>query len=128
MAVPVFSHLRKLSGLAFVGILATVGYGYAAGNTVPPSNAGDGVGAVSGFTVSNIHYGLNTSSPQNLATLDFDINPVMPAGGAVRVSINGGSTWLPAGDCTASGADVTCTISGTVTVTSVTDLRVVAAQ
>ena len=119
---------RKLSGLALVEILAMVGYGYAASNTVPASNAGDGAGLVSGFDVSNIHYGLDSSDPTELASISFDISPAMPAGGAIRVSVDDGSSWLPAGDCGASGTDVTCTISGAVTVTSVTQLRVVAAQ
>ena len=119
---------RKLSGLVLVGILAMVGYGYAAGNTVQTSNAGDGAGAVSGFDVTNIHYGLDASSPENLSSIEFDTNPAVPAGGSVRVSIDDGTSWLPAGDCAASGATVTCTLSGTVTVAAVTDLRVVAAQ
>lgn len=118
---------RKLAGLALVGILAMVGYGYAAGNTVPTSNAGDGVGAVSGYTVSAIHYNLNASSPQNLSSIDFTVAPAVPVTGAVRVSIDNGTSWLAANACTVTGGtSVSCTTTSTVS--SVTNLRVVAAQ
>lgn len=119
---------RRLVGLALVGMLAMVGYGYAATNTVDPSNAGDGVGAVSGYTISNIHYGLDSNTPSNLASIEFDTNPVLPSNGSVRVSVDDGASWLPSGDCSVSGATVTCGVTTTVAVEDVTLLRVVAAQ
>lgn len=118
---------RKMWLIALCVVLASLGYGYAAGNTVPTSNAGDGVGAVSGYTVSAIHYNLNASSPQNLSSIQFTVAPAVPVTGAVRVSIDNGTSWLAANACTVTGGtSVSCTTTSTVS--SVTDLRVVAAQ
>jgi hypothetical protein len=118
---------RRIAGLALVAIVATLGYGYAASNTVPTSLAGDGAGNVSGFTISNIHYNLNTSNPQNLTSVTFTVAPAVPAGGGVRASVDNGVSWLAAGACTVSGGtSVSCTTANPVS--GVTTLRVVAAQ
>ena len=118
---------RNIAGLGLVAIVALTGYGYAAGNTVPGSNAGDGAGSVSGFTVSAIHYNLNSSTPSNLTSVTFTVAPAVPAGGAVRVSIDNGVSWLAAGACTVTGGtSVSCTTASSVS--AATNLRVVAAQ
>ena len=65
---------RTLILVALALILAATSYGFAAANTVPGSNAGDGSGAVSGYTISNIHYILNTTNPANIDTVTFSTN------------------------------------------------------
>lgn len=59
-------------GLALV--LTTAAYGFAAANTVPDSKAGDGTGAVSGYTVSNVTYYLEASDPSKLDKVTFTLD------------------------------------------------------
>jgi hypothetical protein len=118
--------LFGLRRLAFAAVLATVAaasYGFAAANTVPASRAGDGSAAVSGYTISNVHYNLDFLNPQQLASVTFTISPAVPATGTVRISTDGGATW---GATCGTGSNITCTTSASVA--SVTSLRVVAAQ
>ena len=127
VALRILSSPRKLAGLALLGIVSMSAYGYAASNTVPTSLAGDGAGNVSGFTISNIHYNLNSSNPQNLTSVTFTVAPAVPAGGGVRASLDNGVSWLAAAACTITGGtNVTCTT--TAGVSTVSTLRVVAAQ
>jgi hypothetical protein len=127
---------RSLILLVLGLIFAAASYGFAATNTVPASNAGDGAGAISGYTISNIHYTLNTSNPANIDTVTFNTAPaistVAPAG-TVKVQIAQGAatTWH---NCTVA-ASVSCDLTqdsggaaSTVTALGVTNLRVVAAQ
>lgn len=115
--------IRRLVISAAIAAVAAASYGFAAGNTVPGSRAGDGSAAVSGYTVTNVHYNLNASNPQQLSSVTFTISPAVPPTGTVRVSTDGGATW--GATCT-TGASITCTTSASVA--SVTGLRVVAAQ
>lgn len=116
---------RRLLLLAALGIVAMATVGYAASNTVPGSNAGDGYGAVSGYTVSNIHYGLG-SNPAIATSVTFDISPALLAGGDVRLSFDSGTTWTAAGDCTGT-TSITCNNTN-LSVASLQNLRIVAAQ
>lgn len=108
---------------AAFAVVAGASYAFAASNTVPASKAGDGAAAVSGYAVTNIHYNLNTSNPQALSSVTFTIAPAVPPTGTVRVSLDGGVTWVST--CT-TGASITCTTSAPVA--GITGLRVVAAQ
>lgn len=116
---------RRLIMLGILGLIAITTIGFAATNTVPASNAGDGQAAISGYTVTNVHYTLDTTSPSNVTQVSFTLSPALPVGGATRISLNGGSTWLAAGACTGT-SNVTCT--ATVAVSALSNLRVVAAQ
>ncbi len=112
--------------LLLAGLLAVSGaavYGYAAANTVPASRAGDGSAAVSGYTITNVHYNLDAVNPQQLSSITFTISPAVPSGGTVRVSTDGGVTWTA--PCS-TGTSITCT--STAAVSSILGLRVVAAQ
>ncbi len=118
---------RRLVAVAVFSIVAVSALGFAATNTVPASNAGDGSGTVSGYTISNIHYNLNATNPSTANGVTFDTAPSVPATGTVHVSFDGGTTWSPA--CSVSGATVTCTFSTPQPIgASFTSLRVVAAQ
>ena len=55
--------------------IATAVYGYAATNTVPNSSAGSGSGTISGYTVTNVAYTLNSTTPTNLDQVTFTIAP-----------------------------------------------------
>jgi len=66
---------RTLFAIMLVLILSVAVYGFAAANTVPASSAGDGAGAITGYTISSIHYTLNPANPGNIQTVRFTIAP-----------------------------------------------------
>ena len=117
---------RRLLTIGALGLVAAATVGYANSNTVPGSNAGDGTGTVSGYTVSNIHYTLDSTNPANATSVSFNTLPVMTGTSTRRISLDNGANWLPAGNCTGT-APVVCTLSGA-TVLSLTTIRLVAAD
>jgi len=88
-------------------ILAASVYGFAAANTVPDTYAGDGSGSISGYTITNVVYGLTTadSDPTDIDQISFTLSA---AASEVYVSFDGGTSWT---DCSGgiSGTSVTCT-------------------
>src|SRR3954453_11075119 len=84
--------LKKISSARFlVGLVASLAiaggaYAFTASNTVPTSNVGAGSGAVSGYTVTNLHYGLNATTPSNFDSLTFTVNPAIPSTATGKVS------------------------------------------
>jgi hypothetical protein len=123
--------VRRLAVLGLFAILAVAAVGFAALNTVPPSNAGDGSNVIGGYTVQNIHYVLDSADPQLLDEVEFEI--VDPATGlppvSVQARVNAGA--FVACSNTASGGGVTdweCPLPGGTTVAAATSLQIVAAQ
>jgi len=82
--------------------LAAGAYSYTAANIVPSSQAGDGTGIVSGYTVSAIHYNLG-ATPTNVSTVTFNLDSTPIAGSTLKVKIAG--TWYA---CTNVAAALTC--------------------
>lgn len=128
------SRLTRFA-VAFVAAAAVAGgaYAFTAANTVPNSNAGSGAGTVSGYTVTNVHYALNATTPVNIDSLTFTVNPVIPNTGTGKVIVQaalttgGPSTYT----CTtnAAGDIVTCaTTTPQLTADKLSSLTVVAAQ
>ncbi len=127
---------RKISIL--VGVFAALAisggaYAFTSSNTVPLSTAGAGAGAVSGYTVTNLHYVLNAATPSNIDSLTFTISPADPSTGTGKVTIAAAlSTGGPTNyTCTTDtpGTTVTCpTTSPQLTATLLTGVTVVAAQ
>lgn len=100
-------------------VLAGATYAFAASNTVPDTLAGDGEGAVTGYTVSGIEY---TTSNGNITGVSFDLNA---DASVVQAAMNGGSLVT----CTGATTSWTCDFSGSpVTVLAAVSLRVVAVQ
>ena len=66
--------------IAVVASMAIAGgaYAFTAANTVPASNAGAGVGTVSGFTITNLHYGLNATDADEHRLADVHRQPGHP--------------------------------------------------
>jgi hypothetical protein len=96
-----------------------------AANTVPASKAGDGSGAISGYTVSAVHYNLNATNPQNIDSVTFTLDSVPVAGSTVKIKlVAAGSTWF---SCTMTGANASCTTTGA-TVVAADQLNVVVAD
>ena len=104
-------------------MLAVSAYAFAAANTVPTTKAGDGAGAISGYTVSNVVYNLNSSDPTLLDSVDFTLDAA-----ATNVQIKlvaAGSQWY---SCSVvSGNDWTCdTTTPAQSVSTMDELEVVA--
>jgi len=121
--------------LAVVVALAVGGgaYAFTASNTVPTSTAGAGSGSVSGYTVTNLHYALDATTPANIDSLTFTITPAVPSTGTGKVIISAAlSTGGPTNYTCATdtgGTNVTCaTISPQLTAALLTGVTVVAAQ
>ncbi len=116
---------RRMVLAGLLGIVALATVGYANSNTVPGSNAGDGSGAISGYTVSGIHYTLDSSNPANTTSIGFTVNTAIPNTGTKRISLDGGTTWLSSGACS---GNTTISCNAAVSVASLTSLRIVAAD
>ncbi|MCO5201735.1 MAG: hypothetical protein M9925_08565 [Chloroflexi bacterium] len=113
---------RRLAVLAVFAIVAVSALGFAANNTVPASKAGDGVGAITGYTVSNIHYELDSSNPAEIDEVHFSLDA---AANTVRVAVNGTNS----SSCTNTIAnDWECLMPSGVGVNAANELRVVAAD
>jgi len=109
------------AGVAGLVVAATV-MGLAASNTVPGTKAGDGASTITGYTVSNVTYTLDSTNPQNLQRVEFDLDD---EASVVKVRLQTGGTWY---DCTnTSGYHWRCDTSGQA-VAGANELRVVAAQ
>ena len=108
--------------LALMALLATAAYAVTATNVVPATRAGDGSGTVSGYTISNVVYTLNNSSPQNIDNWQFDLDAAASSVQSKLVSASGTYTTCVHG----AGFHWTCTLS--TTVASANQLRVIAVQ
>ncbi|HVS84543.1 MAG TPA: hypothetical protein VHD91_02810 [Gaiellaceae bacterium] len=126
-----------LGRLLVTGVAAAVvaggAYAFTAANTVPTGTAGSGSGTVSGFTVTNLHYALNATTPTNIDSLTFTINPAIPSSSSGKVEISAAlSTGGPNNyACTtdSAGTTVTCpTTSPQLTAALLNSVTVVAAQ
>ena len=111
---------RTLFAILLVLILSVAVYGFAAGNNVPASFAGDGSGAISGYDITNIHYALNPANPGNIQTVTFTIAPA--SAGDVRITMDG-ATWST---CTNTAGAVSCNVAQPALTAA--NLRVVAAE
>ena len=109
--------------VSMAALLLAIGvYAYAASNTVPGSEAGSGSGAISGYTVSSVAYGLNATTPTNIDSVTFTIAPT--SAGTVKVQLASGGSWYT---CSNTSGSVSCTTtSPQATVAAATQLTVVA--
>ena len=110
--------------IAAAAALAFAAYAFTAANTVPASKAGDGNGAISGYTVSNIAYTLDATDAANIESVAFDLDA---AAGTVKAKVV--ATTLTYTDCANTGGNSwSCNIEPDPTVLSADDLRVIAVQ
>ncbi|MEM7092562.1 MAG: hypothetical protein AAF567_06140 [Actinomycetota bacterium] len=116
--------LRAVIAAVVVAFLTFAGSSaLTASNTVPTSQAGDGSGTVTGFTITNVSYTLDTTDPSNLDSVDFDTDT---AAGEVEVQLESSGDWY---ECTETGTSVSCdTSSPAMAVADITELRVVAVE
>lgn len=103
-------------------VFATSAYAFAAANTVPASFAGEGASVTSGYTVTNVVYNLNATTPSNIDSVAFTLNA---AASTVKVRLVTSGSYFT---CTnPSGNNWNCTTTGT-TVAAADEFRVVATQ
>ena len=116
----------RLSKLFFIVLIvlvfATAAFAFAASNTVPASFAGEGSSVTSGYTVSNVVYTLNATTPSNIDSVAFTLNATAAT---VKVRLVTTGSYFT---CTnPSGNNWTCTTTGS-TVAAADEFRVVATQ
>ena len=102
-------------------VFATAAFAFAASNTVPASYAGEGASVTSGYTVSNVVYNLNATTPSNIDSVAFTLNA---AASTVKVRLVTTGSYFT---CTNVGLNWTCNTAG-VTVAAADEFRVVATQ
>lgn len=105
---------------ALVAVLSVTGYAFTAGNTVPNATVGQGVNTISGYTLSNVAYNLNSTNPGDIDTVTFTIAPATAT--TVKAQLYGAGTWYT---CTNTAGSVSCTTTGA-TAALATALNVVA--
>ncbi len=117
------SRAFKVLLIALVAfVFAGIATAFAAANTVPGTYAGDGSGAISGYTVSNIEYTLNNTNPADIDAVSFTLSATART---VRIQLSSNGTWYSCSNT--SGNNWSCTTSGA-SVLNATSLRVVAVQ
>ena len=115
---------RVVGAVVIAAVLAVGAYAFTATNTVPGTSAGAGSGTISGYTVSNVQYQLNNTTPTNIDSMTFTLSA--SAATAKAKVVSGSSTYT---DCSiAGGVNVTCDFSPDVAVTSADQLSVIATQ
>jgi hypothetical protein len=122
--------MQKSSKILFILLLALIlsvgAYAFAASNTVPGSVAGDGEGAISGITITDIHYNISNADPSTISSVVLTTSVAVPATVEVQIKlVDAGTTWYT---CAApSGTTITCTTTGADVVTA-DKLRVLASD
>ncbi len=123
-------RLRLIALVILALVLSAAVYGFANANSMPAdSYAGDGQVAVSGFTISNIHYSLNATTPANVDEISFTLNRAVAAGGTHKLVVTHSGTDYSF-DCDLDTIAPTCDLTGgtTMTVLGITNLRIIAAD
>jgi uncharacterized membrane protein len=121
--------VRKRRTLVIAMVIAIVAgaatYAFTASNTLPAStSAGSGAAAISGYTVSGVAYNLNATTPTNIDSVSFTINPGTAS--TVKAQLASGGQWY---QCTNTAGSVSCaTTSPQATVTTASQLTVIAAN
>ena len=106
-----------------IAIISVSAYAFAAANTVPATKAGDGLGVVSGYTVTSVAYTLNGTDPSTLDSVSFDLGAAATQVKVQLVATTG--SWYA---CTlTAGTTWSCDTTG-LTVSTIDQLRVVAAS
>jgi hypothetical protein len=121
------AHAHLIAAVAIALVLTTAAYAFAAANTVNPSSAGDGSGAISGYTIGSQSYDLNNTDPTMVDAASFSVTPLAgnPAPALVKVQFNGAGTWYTATNPSGTTWSVDLS-SASVSVTSLTSMRVIA--
>lgn len=128
MFLGIFGSFGKIALLVAVLGVAAGTYAFTASNTVDPSKAGDGTGNITGYTITAIHYVLNSTNPANVDSFTFTTSSAPITGSTIKVKTPSGGSWITCGN---SGTTVTCPSTGTlssVTVVSLDTMQIVIAD
>lgn len=114
----------KFFVVLLVLIFATAAFAFAATNTVPVTYAGEGASVTSGYTVTNVVYNLNATTPSNIDTVTFTLNA---AASTVRIRLVTTGSYY---SCTnTAGFNWSCTTTAPqATVAAADELRVIATE
>jgi len=122
-----FRNFKVLFVAMIVIALAGSAYAFAAANTIPASSVGSGVSTVSGYVISNIEYNFVSGNPDEIATIEFDLdkpaNTVKIQLDATAVSGDTAWDWTA---CTVATLHVTCTPAATLLTADIKDLNIAA--
>ena len=119
-----FRSRALLGGAVLAGAFGVAGFAFTASNSVPDTKAGDGTGAVSGYSVSSVHYGLNGTDPTKADSVSFTLDSTPVAGSTIKTKVGG--NWYT---CTNTAAAVSCpTTSPQASVQPISSLQVVVAD
>ena len=119
---------RTFVALAVAGLVAASSYALTASNTVTAAKAGDGAGAISGYTVSNVKYITNGTNPQNIDTVTFTLDTA-PGTGTTKIQLAPGGSWYSCTSGTpATNQSCATTAPTQATISAATELRVVTTQ
>jgi hypothetical protein len=117
-------RFRYVAAILAAVCVAAGAYAFTASNTVPNTSAGSGSGTITGYTVSNVAYTLNSATPTNMDAVSFTLDK---AAGTVKAQVVNGGAWY---DCTngGSGNNWSCdtTVGTQATVAPANQLTVVA--
>src|SRR5438270_6416057 len=116
-----FRGRALLGGAVVAGAVGVAGFAFTASNTVPDTKAGDGTGTVTGYVVSSVHYGLNSTDPTKADSVTFSLDSTPKSGSTIKTKVGG--VWY---SCTNTAAAVTCdtTVGSQATVQPITSLQV----
>ncbi len=116
---------RILALLALAVILSAATYGFAAANSVPAGVAGEGMGAISGYTVTSVQYYLDSGDPTQFDHVTFTLDA---NASDVYAGLGTGSAiyWT---SCSGGPTDFSCDLTGsTVSVAAAFELHVSSVQ
>ena len=120
---------RVVIALLTVSILAFSAYALTAANTVPATNAGQGAGTITTYTVSGARYTLSAASPQLITATTFTINAPSPSEARTVEAKLGSAAYQSCAlsSSTSTASTWSCPVPN-VSVTSAGSLEVAAAQ
>ncbi len=115
----------KFLAVVLILILATTAFAFAATNTVPVTRAGEGVSVTTGYTVTNVVYHLNATTPSDIDSLTFTLNA---AASNVQIRlVTTGSYYSCSATNAPTNTNWNCTTAGA-TVSAADELRVIATE
>jgi hypothetical protein len=126
-------RLRSAAPLALIALLGFAGFGFAAGNTVNATRAGDANAGISGYSTSNVEYTTTSTTPAYITNVKLSVTPTSGEGNPriVKVALKSvaGSKLYP---CTKDADPATvwnCSVtSGEVAAVDADRLTVVATE
>lgn len=115
---------RAVASATLALVIGVAVFAFAASNTVPATSAGVGSGVISGYTVTNVVYTPNATTPTDLDQVAFTIAPT--GASTVKIKLTNAGPWYA---CVNTAGSVVCdTTSPQATIQPADNLTVVAVQ